>query len=242
MMPADQVSGPWTRFLRFSVRGMIVVVLVSGVWLGWLAHIARIQREAVSAITSAGGSVKYDYGWTKGDHILGGKPRSPGWLVALIGIDYFGRVTEAWLDSSSAGVDAALVHVGRLTQLQQLGLYRSPLSDAGLVHLKGLTRLSKLSLGETRLSDAGLAHLSGLTNLSYVDLSGTQVSDAGLAHLTGLTKLSILGLGHTRVTDAGLAHVKRLKSLSSVGLFATQVTNAGVEELQQASPSLTIFH
>ena len=52
---AKPVSRPWRRFLRFSVRGMIVVVLVIGGWLGWLVRSARIQREAVAAIEEAGG-------------------------------------------------------------------------------------------------------------------------------------------------------------------------------------------
>ena len=49
-MPAVPVARPWRRFLRFSVRGLIVLVLVIGVWLGWLVRSARIQREAVAAI------------------------------------------------------------------------------------------------------------------------------------------------------------------------------------------------
>jgi hypothetical protein len=49
------VSRPWRRFLRFSVRGLIVLVLVIGVGLGWIVRRAHIQRDAVSAITKAGG-------------------------------------------------------------------------------------------------------------------------------------------------------------------------------------------
>jgi hypothetical protein len=43
------IRRPWRRHLRFSVRGLIVLVLVTGGWLGWVARGARIQREAVSA-------------------------------------------------------------------------------------------------------------------------------------------------------------------------------------------------
>ena len=35
---AKPVSRPWRRFLRISLRGMIVVVLVVGGWLGWLVR------------------------------------------------------------------------------------------------------------------------------------------------------------------------------------------------------------
>jgi hypothetical protein len=57
---ADPVSHPWRRFLRFSVRGMIVLVLVIGAGLGWIVRNAHIQRDAVAAIKSAGGRVYYD--------------------------------------------------------------------------------------------------------------------------------------------------------------------------------------
>jgi hypothetical protein len=60
-MRAETVSRPWRRFLRFSVRGLIVVVLMAGVWLGWIVESARTQRETVAAIKSAGGAVCYDW-------------------------------------------------------------------------------------------------------------------------------------------------------------------------------------
>jgi hypothetical protein len=58
---AVPVSRSWRRFLRFSVRGMIVVVLVSGGWLGWIVRSARIQREAVAGIRNAKSRVSSDW-------------------------------------------------------------------------------------------------------------------------------------------------------------------------------------
>jgi hypothetical protein len=62
-MPSVPVSRPGKRFLRLSVRDLIVVVLVMGAWPGWLVRSAQIQREAVAAITRAGGSVRYSSEW-----------------------------------------------------------------------------------------------------------------------------------------------------------------------------------
>ena len=94
---AEPVSRPWRRFLRFSVRGMIVLVLVFGAGLGWIVHEAHIQRDAVAAIKKAGGFVKYDWEWRFGKNISGAKPWAPRWLVDLIGVDYFGHVTVVGL-------------------------------------------------------------------------------------------------------------------------------------------------
>ena len=156
-MPASPVSHPWLRFLRFSVRRLIVVVLVIGAGLGWFVREAEIQRDAVAAIERSGGGVSYQWEWREWKSIPRGKPWAPKWLVDRIGVDYFGHVTSVGL--SPTETDSAITHVGHLTQLQRLTINGSSVSDAGLTHLKGLTTLSVLGLGNTQVTDAGLAHL-----------------------------------------------------------------------------------
>ncbi len=55
------ITRPWRRFLRFSVRGMIALVLLIGGWLGWIVRDASVQREAVAAIKRAGGLPVYQW-------------------------------------------------------------------------------------------------------------------------------------------------------------------------------------
>jgi internalin A len=210
-MSAIPVARRWRRFVRLSVRGLIVLVLVIGGWLGWLVRSARIQREAVEAITVDGGFVCYDWGRRNRVFIPGGKLWTPQWLVNLVGVDYFGHVTLVVFSDPS---DAKSEQVGRLTGLEEL--FAGAVGDAGLAHLKELKNLTDLHLDYTKITDAGLAHLKGLNKLSSLDLASTQVTDAGLTNLKGLTNLSTLNL------------------------YGTQVTDAGVKELQQALPSLTI--
>ena len=109
------VSRPWRRFLRVSVRGLIVLVLVIGAGLGWLVRSAQVQGDAVAAIRRAGGSVSYDWERNNGKSVPGGKPWAPKWLVDLIGVDYFALVTSVWL--KPAPTDGAFIEVGHLTQL-----------------------------------------------------------------------------------------------------------------------------
>ncbi len=213
---AKPVSRPGRRFLRFSVRGLIVVVLVIGAGLGWVVHQAQVQRDAVVAIKCAGGSVMYDWEWSNGKPIPGAKSPAPGRLIDLIGADYFGHVNLVILTTPSA-TDATLAHVGRLTRLQEL------------------------YVSSPSVSDAGLEHLTGLTNLSILSLSGTPVSNGGLAKLMGLIKLFHLNLSDTPITDAGLVSLHGLTKLSSVMVGNTQVTDAGVKELHRALPNLTIY-
>ena len=232
-------SRSWWNYARFSLRALIVLVLLIGAGLGWLVRSAHVQRDAVAAIRRAGGSVSYDWEWNNGKSVPGGKPWAPKWLVGLIGVDYFAHVTSVWLEP--APTDGAIVEVGHLTQLERLQLVGGFVSDGGLAHLKGLTKLSNLYLSNNPISDAGLAHLKGLTNLKSLQLSGTQVTDAGLAHLKGMTNLSALTLGGTQVTDAGLAHLNGLTKLRAIDLTGTQVTQSGVQELQKVLPNAQIL-
>jgi hypothetical protein len=61
-MPAGALSCAWRKYVRFSVRGLIVVVLLTGGWLGWIVREAHFQRDAVAAIVKSGGIVVYDWG------------------------------------------------------------------------------------------------------------------------------------------------------------------------------------
>ena len=186
---------------------MIVLVLLVSAGLGWHVRSARIPREAVAAITEAGGTIEYDWEWHDGKEIPGGTPWAPPWLVNAIGVDFFGHIT--FVELYATANDAVLVEVGRLARPQAVILTNSPVSDVGLEHLTGLTNLSRLDLSLTELTDSGLAHLKGLTYLSHLDLMATQVTDAGLAHLNGLANISELDLSGTQVANVGAAELRR---------------------------------
>ena len=263
---AKSVSRPWRRFLRFTVRGMIVTVLVIGAGLGWLVRSARIQRDAVAAIEKDGCIVYHGEGWiVDWDRMPDSVQSVPRWLVQSFGVDYFFYVKSVYFQASSTASDEVIIQVAKLSQLKILHLGKMLLGDAGLAHLNGLTSLSDLDLGDTQITDAGLANLGGLKNLealnlrgtkvtdagllhlrgmnrlAELDLAGTRLTDAGLAHLSGLTDLSELDLSYTKVADAGLAHLAGLTKLSKLSLHGTQVLGPGLEQLQQALPNLTIY-
>jgi len=235
--------------VRFSLRGLLVMVLAIGTVLGWVVRSARIQRDAVAAIERAGGHVEYDYEYPHGIGTRNGEPWAPKWLVNLIGLDYFAHV--AWVDLSGTRPDAVMPYVGQLNRIESLILPHSygvrsdadrqwlglgyGITDAGLLHVAALTRLRSLDLSTDDVTDAGLAHLKGLTELQVLFLFDTQVTDAGLAHLKGLSSLRVLLLGDTDVTDAGLAHLERLASLETLQLDRTKVDDAGLTHLKGLS-------
>jgi hypothetical protein len=206
-MTAGAVSRPRRRFTQLSVRGLIVLVLIISVWLATLVRTARVQSDAVATIENTRGHVAYEWDVTDGQLTLRGKPWAPTWLVNLIGVDYFGHVTQVHLTYTSAAIEAAMAPIGRLTRLRVLNLRNTPLNDTDLASFKWLTSLYYLDLQSTQITDAGLVHMKGLTSLRFLSLRGTGVSDAGLVHLKGLARLEVLVVG-TQVTDAGMNELK----------------------------------
>ena len=86
-MPAESVSRSWRRFLRFSMRGLIVLVLVIGLGLGWMVRTirrARIQPEAVAAIRKARGNVLFDWQLKNGRYWRTAKPPAHGMAGARL--------------------------------------------------------------------------------------------------------------------------------------------------------------
>ena len=95
-MTEPQSPRPWWRKLRpsLSLRMLMAFVLAIGVGLGWVVHRARLQRQAVEAITKAGGRVFYDW-QVPGDKLAPPNAASlwPKRLVDALGPDYFDDVT-----------------------------------------------------------------------------------------------------------------------------------------------------
>ena len=249
-MSAVPVSPPWRRCLRFSVRGLIVAVLLIGAGMGWIVRSADIQRTAVAAIRAAGGTVHYDWEWKNGSPFPLGKPKVPGWLVNQIGIDCFSDVVAVDLVNLRS-TDAALAHVGRLSRLEHLCLLLTDVTKAGLFHLKGQKRLKVLGLGYTFAGDAGLVRLGELTSLQQLDLSGCDLTDDGLKHLKEMRSLRSLNLeNNPRVSGIGLAYLKNLQSLTQLRFGSagykiardenSPVNDAGIRDLKQALPNLSI--
>jgi Leucine Rich Repeat (LRR) protein len=235
---AKPVSRPWRRFLRLSVRGLIVLVLVIGAGLGWIARQAHVQCDAVEAIKKAGGRAYYDinprnevFSWSK----LSAWRRFIG---EYIGIDFVFHVVYADVhfgpESNAANSQQALARLGDLAQLEQVNLSGKSVTDGDLARVAGLKHLELLMLQNTGISDAGLTHVRALTSLQEIYITSTGIGDDGLNHLTGLTNLKHLTY-HGRLTDVGMERLKDLGSLQTLHLGNAQVSDAGLRHLMGLS-------
>ena len=228
------MSRPVTKrcSFRFSLRTLLMVVLLLTFPMGWFAGKIRRadqQRQAVRMIEKAGGRVSYE---REGFGIAVTERLTPVWLGRLMGADFFADVNGVFFPLSDEIDDALVEYVTGLKKLTALKLNSTQVTHVGLMSLSELKRLELLDLSCTRLNNAGLDHLRNLTNLRALNLSHTRVTDAGLVHLREFTRLEDLWLSNTRVTDAGLQHLRPLTTLHSLQLSVTQVTDAGLRHLE----------
>jgi len=168
------------RRFQFSIRSLLVFVLICAVVCSWLAvemERGKRQAEVVAAIQESGGSVLYDY-----EELQELDERSPGpdLLHRLLGEKFFAYVTAVdW----TRATDCDLEHLGEFTQLEGLNVDGSQVTDAGMANLEGLKHLDVLSLEDTQVTDVGLDHVKGLRQLRLLYLARTQVTDEGVKRL-----------------------------------------------------------
>jgi hypothetical protein len=172
------------RWYQFSMKTLMLFVLMASFLMSWVAVKARRireQRAAVAMVRAMGGAILYDYQLRDYDDDKGPPPPpGPAWLRELLGQDIFADVVEVnCRDADIVRVIDRFPHVGRLD------LSSSTITDDDLRRLKGLKELYGLDLSRTSVTDAGLVHLEGLglENLDWLALRNTKVTAAGVARL-----------------------------------------------------------
>jgi hypothetical protein len=153
----DLVTSSWRHRLRFSVRGLMLLVLIFGALLAWIVYLAQVQRATVASIRRADGLVRYHWEYHNGAFVRNGKPWWPQWLIRLVGIDYFGHATFVF---ATRATDADLINIVKLGRLERLVVPGTSVTDAGMARLQGLNYLESLIIFNTQIGDSGLAHLT----------------------------------------------------------------------------------
>ena len=127
-----------------------------------------------------------------------------------------------------------LKHLTACRKLEDIDLSEnSLLNDDGMAHVGAITSLKRLNLWRVSVSDSGTAKLAPLTNLEWLNLDNTQLSDAGLPALKDMNRLTFLHLGSTSISDTGLPSLEHLTTLKDLKVTRTAVTEAGVTELKK---------
>jgi hypothetical protein len=252
---------PRRRWLRYSLRTLLVLITVFGVWLGSKVNQARRQKEAVAALMALGTGFyyahqkdeAYPHGINPGHELV-----APKWLDELAGYDFFRTVISVQVSSPVSDEDlvylAGLPYIERLYvtgfgrdvsdwELDQLrrpdrriapGARGNNVSDAGLAHLRRPDRLITFGAGDTLVGDGFVKRLLNATRLESLQLAESRVTDEGLLAIRKLTKLKRLSLYDTKITDAGMAALHGMTALENLELGRTEITDAGLVHLKNA--------
>lgn len=210
---------------RPTLVGLMGVVLVIAVWLGWLANSARTQRLALAALRP-GCSTRYahhvDLMRSAGREVFSTDatrivPWGFSWLHREIGHDYFDDVAAVQVWQPTPAKLKAIGHLSRL-RILEFKDPRTPLRDDDLTSLEGLDQLDTLRIWGADLTEHGIIRLSGLTSLEKLDLTFVTLDESSLRSLQRLPHLKTLILGQSSIGGSGLRHLGSLPQVQRLFL------------------------
>jgi hypothetical protein len=236
---------PKRRWVRFSLRTLLVGMTVLCVWLGFKVNTARRQKEAVDAILKAGGEVRFDYQVVPdpgGNSSLRAYdvtllPPGPAWLRKLIGDEYFRSVfTVVVLRPADSISTWDFEPLAKLSGLQQLTLQfnesQPPIQRPDLTVLGTLSQLKALLLIGNCSDDSMLSSLNNMPQLRNLALQGERITDKGMQQIEKMIQLKVLTLQSTSISDEGFKHLQNLNNLECLRLDDAKCTDTGLQYLK----------
>ena len=125
-----------------------------------------------------------------------------------------------------------LVHVGELSELEQLSLSDAPNLDEHLQHVVALPMLKSVSISyASSATNSGVIHLAKLQQLETLNLTNMPDLSENLPGLVALPTLKRLSLGGRSVTDGEMVSLANATGLEELSLRATSVTDDGLAHL-----------
>jgi len=226
------------RWFRFSLRFLLVLVVIVAVPLAWKVNRVRNQRLVVVEVEALGGRITLAH---ESGVLSGRAAEAPGpkWLRKILGDSYFAEVIQIDVRQTAVS-DEVLARFSTLTDLKYLVLDANKVTDAGFEQIATLPHLAELALYSDQMTDTNLRHLQNAAGLIDLCLSGEKITDAGLRHIGKLTQLRCLRLQASMVTDRGLVELYGMRNLCEMELGDTSVTPEGVERLRKALPKCQI--
>ncbi len=240
------------RWFSLSLRGLMLLILVIGIPMGWKARRASLQRRAVAKIRRLSGAVDYDWQVNGIFRTKATGPKAPLWLRTIFGGEYFQEVVnvripdiELWevTESERAFEADQLACLDDLDRIEDLWVGYGKLKPEGLARLARKGRIKDLSLLTCPLGDDGLENLGRLGNLESLCIALKPDIDPELAFLDRLPRLSSLQILTAPITDPGLSRIGRLTRLETLFIGNSNLTDASLERLKSLKhlDSLTIM-
>ncbi len=236
--------------LRLSLRMVLLLILVAGLWLGWRVDKARRQRHAIAEVEKYNGYVRFDYEYADGNEIPDAQPWAPKWLRRNLGDEYFREVSRVIYGDQplSDATLAPLADLGRIDELRfQTSVFHGNnpvdpppgldrLTESGLSRLEGLTRLRRLEFHNMELTGSMLRHLNHSTQLEELEIfEGNRIkggiSDEGMPPLGAMPRLRVLSLWCHRITGSCLEPLRGSRSLEELEFYGSPLSAAAFQNI-----------
>ena len=240
---------PKRRWFRFRLRTLLVVMTALCVWLGFKVNAARRQKEAVTAILKAGGTVSFDYQMVQPgpgnptDFAIDSNalPSGPTWLRNVLGVDFFSNVISVSL-TDRVIEESELAKIIQLPELRELNLRLTKVipngsgqqrlfRDSDIAGLARISQLQWLVLSGDDTNGSGVGSLANLGHLQslWFGTKSAHLDDAGMEQLGKLTNLENVLFSAARLTDTGFGHLASLTNLKSLSLWNASLPEARME-------------
>ena len=199
---------------QFSLRGLLGVMVLAALGLGWIAGERRkvwLEKRAVEEIERLGGVVLRN-----GEGRFAGAPTSEAelWKEWLFGEEYCRPVMSVEFKPGVGSEAVALL---------------GPLRELRLLTLAG-----------ARIGDEEVSAILEHSGLEALDLSATDITDVGAERLAELPELTDLSLDHTAITERTLATLAG-KSFSTISICDTDVSRDAAEGFLAGLSDVFIF-
>ena len=193
---------PKRRWFQFSLRALLLLMTVFGIWFGIRMDRARRQERAVAVLRERG-DIFYESQfnhWSLKSLTKKTKPWRPKWLRSIVGDDFFDRVYAAYLFRSPSDED--LKYLRDLPDIETLIISSLQVTGKGIEHLRALPRLKELYLNCDKMTDTDLAHLPPLHGLRYLNVY-CSMSDQAFGSIAALESLETLEIARGPASSAG---------------------------------------
>ena len=154
------------RWLSFSIRTLLVAMLIFAALFAWLGkHVIRTrsERPIVAQIQAAGGHAYYDYQLGFGFVDASKSPTGSKFVRAILGDDIYATVNVVFF--SNPTTDSAIEDLHRLENLLDVSICGPAVTDQCIDDLLHIDKLRSLNLSDTSITPEGLARLSGSKTL-----------------------------------------------------------------------------
>jgi len=121
---------------------------------------------------------------------------------------------------------------------------RGVISDHHLRLLKGLSTLEEVKLYKQPITGEGLVHLKDLPNLKRLNFYRCEnIRDASVQHLSSITTLQQINFyGCKLLTDKIIPHLQHLRQLERLTMVRTSTTKAALQQLEKTLPNCKITY